>query len=339
MRNILITGGAGFIGYHLCKHPFVQNNFDNIVLLDNLNHYYDVKLKWDRLNNLGFEKISFKESNSPFKKRKFIFYYNDLVQKEILNEIFMKYQFEVVVHLAAQAGVRYSIENPDAYTNSNLVGFMNVLECCRNYPVKHFIYASSSSVYGANTKIPFSENDIVDTPVSLYAATKKANELFAYSYSVLYGIPSTGLRFFTVYGPWGRPDMAYFSFAQKIMKREKITVFNHGKMKRDFTYIDDITESISRLINNPPIKTENVPSYRILNIGHGSPVGLLDFIETLETYLEKKVDKVFFPMQQGDVVETWADTDALKQITGYEPLVELDTGIKSFTEWFLNRYF
>ncbi|QEN08637.1 NAD-dependent epimerase/dehydratase family protein [Oceanispirochaeta crateris] len=333
MKNILITGGAGFVGFHLSRHSGL-NDYDRVVLVDNLNSYYDPSLKYGRLKELGFlVDESTPEMTAVENEKGWVFYRADLKNRDQMETLFKEYPFDHVVHLGAQAGVRYSIENPESYVDSNLVGFVNILECCRHHPVKHLVYASSSSVYGANTKVPFHEDDPVTKPISLYAATKRSNELLAYSYSHLYGIPTTGLRFFTVYGPWGRPDMAYFLFAEKIIKGKTIQVFNQGDMKRDFTYVDDITESITRLIEKPMAGKDEDPA-RILNIGHGSPVDLSEFIRIIEENLGMKAQKEYLPMQDGDVPMTWADTSRLEELTGYSPKVTLREGIEQFALWY-----
>lgn len=334
MKNILITGGAGFVGFHLAGHSQI-NNADRVVLMDNLNSYYDPALKYGRLRELGFQvDETTQEMEAVENEKGWLFYKADLKKSEQLEALFKEHNFEYVIHLGAQAGVRYSIENPGSYVDSNLVGFVNILECCRHYNIKHLVYASSSSVYGANTKVPFHEDDPVTQPISLYAATKRSNEVLAYSYSHLYGLPSTGLRFFTVYGPWGRPDMAYFLFAEKIIKGQTIQVFNMGDMKRDFTYVDDITESISRLIEKPMAGSKKVVPARILNIGHGSPVDLSEFIGIIEENLGMKAKKEYLPMQDGDVPMTWADTSRLEELTGYSPKVTLREGIEKFSIWY-----
>ncbi len=333
MKSILITGGAGFVGFHLSRHKKMED-FETVVLFDNLNDYYDPSLKYGRLKELGFDVDEKTPVMKPVKNsRGWLFYRGDLKESSHVNTLFKAHGFDSVVHLGAQAGVRYSIENPEAYTDSNLTGFMNMLEACRHGGVKHLVYASSSSVYGANTKTPFHEDDPVIQPVSLYAATKRSNELLAHSYAHLYGLPCTGLRFFTVYGPWGRPDMAYFLFAERIIRGEAIKVFNNGNMKRDFTYVDDITESISRLIDKPAAAGEGVPA-RILNIGHGSPVDLAEFISIIEENLGMTAEKEYLPMQDGDVPMTWADTSRLEALTGYSPKISLREGIGRFAEWY-----
>lgn len=334
MKRILVTGAAGFIGFHFSKLLCEQGFY--VYGIDNLNDYYDVSLKEARLkqlepsNHFAFEKL-------------------DLADRGAMEEYFARIKPQIVVNLAAQAGVRYSIENPHAYVDSNLTGFVNVLEGCRHNNVEHLIYASSSSVYGANTKLPFSTNDNVDHPISLYAATKKSNELMAHTYAHLYKLPVTGLRFFTVYGPWGRPDMAYFKFAQAIMKGQPIDVYNHGDMKRDFTYIDDITQAMLRLIDrtpqpdsdwssdNPNSATSNAP-YRLYNIGNNNPEDLMHFIKCLEDSLGKKAELNMMPMQPGDVYATYADTDDLAADIGFKPSTSLEQGIAKFVEWYKTTY-
>lgn len=334
MKKILITGGAGFVGFHLSGHPCFQD-CDTLVLTDNLNSYYDPSLKYGRLRERGFQVDEHTaEMEAVSNEKGWLFYKADLKNSGDMKTLFRKHDFTHVIHLGAQAGVRYSIENPQSYVDSNLQGFVNILECCRHHSIKHLVYASSSSVYGANKKVPFHEDDPVTEPISLYAATKRSNEVLAHSYSHLYGIPCTGLRFFTVYGPWGRPDMAYFSFAEKIAAGKSIQVFNNGDMKRDFTYVDDITESISRLIDKPMTPEEGGVPARILNIGHGSPVDLLEFIKIIESNLGLEAKKEFLPMQDGDVPMTWADTSRLEALTGYSPRVPLSEGIEKFASWY-----
>ncbi len=318
--KILVTGSAGFIGYHLSRA--LLDYGCTVTGLDNLNPYYAVSLKETRLGMLR-------------QSERFRFVQEDLSDRPALEQIFEKEQPDIVVNLAAQAGVRYSIDHPDSYIQSNILGFFNVLECCRHYPVKHLVYASSSSVYGANKKVPFSTDDQTDQPVSLYAATKKSNELMAYCYSRLYAIPATGLRFFTVYGPMGRPDMAYFKFAEKIMRGETIQVYNHGDMMRDFTYVDDIVKGISNILPNPPLETDGV-RHKVYNIGNNHPVRLMDFIETLERCLGKTAQKEFLPMQPGDVYQTYADITDLEEDFDFRPDTPLETGILRFTDWFLS---
>lgn len=316
----LITGAAGFIGMHTAKRLLEQGG--EVVGLDNLNDYYDPALKEYRLAQLN-----------PYPNFRFV--KMDLADRAGIAELFKTEQFTQVIHLAAQAGVRYSLENPFAYVDSNLVGTMTILEGCRQNPVQHLIYASSSSVYGMNAKVPFSETDQVDNPVSLYAATKKANELMAHSYSKLYKIPTTGLRFFTVYGPAGRPDMAPWLFTEAILKGEPIKVFNHGKMQRDFTYIDDIVEGIVRIRQQPP--QGEIP-YSLFNIGNNQPIQLSRFIEAIESACDKKAEKIMLPMQPGDVERTYADTDRLEATVAYKPEMNIDTGMKKFVEWYKTYY-
>lgn len=323
MRKVLITGVAGFIGYHLAKRLIAENIF--VIGIDNMNDYYSVELKKDRLKNIG-------------ERDNFLFIEASIENMDVLEDCFKDYKPDIVINLAAQAGVRYSIENPKAYIDSNIIGFFNMLECCRRYPVKHLIFASSSSVYGANKKVPYSTKDKVDTPVSLYAATKKTDELLAYSYSELYKIKTTGLRFFTVYGPFGRPDMAYFSFTDKIMNDKSIQIFNNGDMYRDFTYIDDIIEGIVRLLDYIPKEDENNAFYKIYNIGNNNPVKLMDFINILEESLGKSAKKEYLPMQLGDVYQTYADIEELKRDTGFAPKTKLSDGINKFVEWYKKYY-
>jgi len=334
MRNILVTGAAGFIGFSLSRR--LMELGDNVTGLDNINDYYDVRLKYSRLELL--------EGKSRFRLVK-----GDLEDRALVENLFRENSFDVVINLAAQAGVRYSLKNPHAYIDSNIVGFMNILEGCRHSNVGHLVYASSSSVYGANTKMPFSVHDNVDHPVSLYAATKKANELMAHTYSHLYNIPTTGLRFFTVYGPWGRPDMALFLFTKAILEGNPIEVFNYGKMQRDFTYIDDIVEGVARVAGNipepnpkwsgdsPDSATSYAP-YKLYNIGNNSPVELMRFIEVLEDELGKKAEKNLLPIQPGDVPATYADVDDLINDVGFKPETSIEDGIKRFVEWYRGYY-
>lgn len=321
MSKILVTGAAGFIGFHLAKRLLERG--DEIVGIDNMNDYYTPKLKEARLAQIV---------NHP----SFKFVKGDIADRELMPRLFEDEKFDKVVNLAAQAGVRYSIENPFAYVDSNLVGFANILECCRHNGTKHLVYASSSSVYGGNKKVPFSEEDKVDNPVSLYAATKKANELMASCYTKLYGFPATGLRFFTVYGPWGRPDMAPILFATAIRDGKPIKVFNNGDMMRDFTYVDDIVEGIIRVLdskgNEAPKEGETL--HAVYNIGCSNPVKLMDFIDTIEEAMGKKAEKIMMPMQPGDVYQTYADTTRLEQDMGYKPYVSLKEGIGEFIGWF-----
>lgn len=333
MAKILVTGSAGFIGFHLTRK--LLNEGHDVVGLDNISDYYDVNLKYDRLNELGIERndICFKKYSlsNKFDAHKFIRL--NLEDKLELFNVFEENRFDIVINLAAQAGVRYSIENPDAYIQSNIVGFFNILEACRNYPVEHLIYASSSSVYGMNSKVPFSIDDRTDNPVSLYAASKKSNELMAHSYSHLYNIRTTGLRFFTVYGPWGRPDMAPMLFAKAILEGETINVFNNGDLERDFTYIDDIIEGINLILDKYPNK-----NYNLYNIGNSSPVKLLDFIDVLEKKIGVVAKKKYLRMQDGDVYKTWAECDNLKQDFNYLPCINIETGIEKFIAWYKVNY-
>ena len=322
-KKILVTGAAGFIGFHLSRKLLEQGV--RVVGFDNLNDYYDVNLKYARLDILN-------EYND------FVFVKGDLADKEAVDRLFEENNFDIVVNLAAQAGVRYSIDNPQAYMESNVIGFFNILVACRHNPVEHLLYASSSSVYGNQKKTPFSTDDDVSKPISLYAATKKSNELMAYTYSHLYGIPTTGLRFFTVYGPFGRPDMAYFSFAQKIVKGETIKIFNNGDMYRDFTYIDDIVKGIENMLCNPPEADADGDRATVYNIGNNSPEKLMYFIETLENALGKKAEKEFLPMQPGDVYQTYADVTPLIERFGFKPSTSIEEGLGRFVEWFKEYY-
>ena len=336
---ILVTGAAGFIGSFLCKR-LLETTDNQIIGIDNLNDYYEVSLKEERLKML-----------SNFKNFKFI--KGDLADRPFIDKLFNEYKFDIVVNLAAQAGVRYSIDHPDVYIQSNIIGFYNILEACRYHPVQHLVYASSSSVYGGNKKVPFSTDDKVDNPVSLYAATKKSNELLAHSYSKLYNIPTTGLRFFTVYGPMGRPDMAYFSFTNKLIKGETIEIFNFGNCKRDFTYVDDIVEGIIRVMNKAPDKKNGedglpIPPYAIYNIGNSNPENLLDFVQILSEELLRagvlpkdynfEAHKKLVPMQKGDVPITYADVSALERDFGYKPKTSLRDGLRRFAEWYKGYY-
>lgn len=322
-KKYFITGGAGFIGFYLSKA--LLDAGAEVIGLDNLNDYYEVSLKENRLSIL-----------KEYPHYRFV--KADLADKETIFGLFEEYGPQIVVNLAAQAGVRYSIDNPDAYIQSNIVGFFHLLEACRNYPVEHLVFASSSSVYGGNKKVPFSTEDQVDKPVSLYAATKKSNELMAYSYSKLYGIPLTGLRFFTVYGPMGRPDMAYYKFARKIMAGEPIQIYNHGDMMRDFTYIDDIVTGVTNILCNPPAPDENGAAYKIYNIGNNKPERLMDYIATLEKCLGKEATKEYLPMQPGDVYETYADVQELIDDFGFKPSTTIEEGLGRFAQWFLEYY-
>lgn len=336
-KKVLVTGAAGFIGFYLSK-ALVAKGVE-VVGIDNINDYYDVGLKYARLKELGIDREAagqWKQEAVSATSPLFKFVRVNLEDREALPQLFENEKFDAVVNLAAQAGVRYSLENPMAYVDSNVVGFVNILECCRHHAIGHLVYASSSSVYGENGKVPFSEDDRVDYPVSLYAATKKANELMAHTYSHLYKIPTSGLRFFTVYGPWGRPDMAPILFASAITEDRPIKVFNNGEMSRDFTYIDDIVQGIIITLNNPPVKEKEQPLFQVFNIGNGSPVSLMEFIETLEQHLGKVAEKNMMGMQPGDVPRTWADTAHLNQL-GYQSTTSIQEGVKRFVNWYLER--
>ncbi len=341
-KTILVTGAAGFIGANLVLELFRGEEAVTVVGLDNLNDYYDPALKDYRLAEIEAEAAKHPDS-------RWIFVKGNLADKALIDSLFAEYGFSVVVNLAAQAGVRYSITNPDAYIESNLIGFYNILEACRHYPVEHLVYASSSSVYGSNKKVPYSTEDKVDNPVSLYAATKKSNELMAHAYSKLYNIPSTGLRFFTVYGPAGRPDMAYFGFTNKLLRGDTIEIFNYGNCKRDFTYVDDIVEGVRRVMTHAPEKANGedglpVPPYRVYNIGNSSPENLLDFVDILQQELIRaevlpadydfEAHKKLVPMQAGDVPVTYADTSALEADLGFKPATPLREGLRRFAEWY-----
>jgi len=362
-KTILVTGAAGFIGSNLVKRLFKDLKGATIIGIDNMNDYYDVSLKEYRLKeledlantnltNLTNKKDSIDSSDSC-SENKWVFIKGDISDKSLIDEVFSKYKPSIVVNLAAQAGVRYSITNPDAYIQSNMIGFYNILEACRHNPVEHLVYASSSSVYGGNKKVPFSTDDRVDNPVSLYAATKKSNELFAHCYSKLYDIPSTGLRFFTVYGPAGRPDMAYFGFTNKLRKGETIKIFNYGNCRRDFTYVDDIVEGIVRVMQGAPERKKGedglpVPPYAIYNIGGGQPESLLDFVNILQEELVRagvlpqdydfEAHKQLVPMQPGDVPTTYADASALERDFGFTPKITLREGLRKFAEWYTEYY-
>jgi len=331
--KILVTGSAGFIGYFTAKALLERG--DEVVGLDNINNYYDVNLKYSRLKETGINEsdIEYGKLINSNKYPKYKFIKLNLEDREAVQKLFTEEKFDRVCHLAAQAGVRYSIENPYSYIDSNIVGFINILECCRHNNILHLVYASSSSVYGMNKKVPFSEDDRVDNPVSLYAATKKANELMAHTYSHLYNIPTTGLRFFTVYGPWGRPDMAPILFAKAITKGEPINVFNNGDLIRDFTYIDDIVNGVIKVIDKSPISDSQVP-YKLYNIGCSNPIKLMDFINTLEKAIGKKAHLIMKPMQKGDVYQTYADTLSLEKDFDYKPLTNIQKGINQFVIWY-----
>ena len=345
-KTILVTGAAGFIGSNLVKRLMSDLKGATIIGIDNMNDYYDVSLKEYRLQEI--EKLNSLNSSNSWS-----FIKGDIASKETIDSLFEQYHFDIVVNLAAQAGVRYSITNPDAYIQSNLIGFYNILEACRNHPVEHLVYASSSSVYGGNKKVPFSTDDRVDNPVSLYAATKKSNELMAHCYSKLYDIPTTGLRFFTVYGPAGRPDMAYFGFTNKLLKGETIQIFNYGHCRRDFTYVDDIVEGIIRVMQGAPERKKGedglpIPPYAVYNIGGGQPENLLDFVNILQEELVRagvlpadfdfEAHKQLVPMQPGDVPTTYADAAALERDYGFTPKITLREGLRHFAEWYKEFY-
>lgn len=345
-KTIMVTGAAGFVGANLVTELLKSYNNINVIGVDNLNDYYDVSIKEYRLSEI--EKLVAQKADSNWTLVR-----GSIADKELINSVFEEYRPQVVVNLAAQAGVRYSITNPDVYIESNIIGFYNILEACRNYPVEHLVYASSSSVYGSNKKIPYSTDDKVDNPVSLYAATKKSNELLAHSYSKLYNIPSTGLRFFTVYGPAGRPDMAYFGFTNKLLKGETIKIFNFGNCKRDFTFIDDIVEGVKRVMECAPEKADGedglpLPPYRVYNIGNNSPENLLDFVDILQQELisagvlpkdyDFEAHKELVPMQAGDVPVTYADTSALERDFGFKPSTTLRDGLRKFAQWYKEFY-
>lgn len=347
--KILITGTAGFIGFHLAQR-FISRG-DEVLGLDSVNDYYDVNLKYGRLNNLGIDQHSLEYNKISRSSRfpNFRFIKLQLEDRDNIRKLFQDERFDNVCNLAAQAGVRYSLTNPHAYIDSNITGFLNILEACRFFPVRHLSYASSSSVYGLNEKMPFSTSNNVDHPVSLYAASKKANELMAHTYSNLFGIPTTGLRFFTVYGPWGRPDMALFIFTKAILEGKPIDVFNNGEMRRDFTYVDDIVEGLVRVNDHPPVanpywngaepdpSSSRVP-YKVYNIGNSTPVKLLDFIEALEESLGKKAIKNMMPLQSGDVPATWADVSGLTNDLNYKPFTPVKKGIENFVKWYREFY-
>ena len=341
MKKVLVTGAAGFIGFHLCRR--LVNEDCDLIGLDNMNDYYSTDLKYGRLQELGVSRTPVEKNSGEYadsdRYSNFRFLRADLSDRDTMESLFKEASFDAVINLAAQAGVRYSLESPHDYTRSNVEGFLNILEGCRSQNVDHLIYASSSSVYGADAEIPFNTADRTDTPVSLYAATKLANEHMAYTYSHLYGIPATGLRFFTVYGPWGRPDMAYYKFAELMRNGKSIDVYNEGDMSRDFTYVDDIVESIRRLIPRPPkVSGENRIANQLFNIGNGSPINLLEFIKILEQKLGMTAEKNMMPMQPGDVERTWADVDDLFEYIKYRPQVDIEEGIAKFMEWYREYY-
>lgn len=333
--KVLVTGAAGFIGFHLIQ-DLLESEIE-VIGIDNINDYYDVNLKFSRLNELGINRESISEEGNvinSIKNKSFKFAKIDIINLSKLDSLFREENFTHVVNLAAQAGVRYSLENPHAYVQSNVVGFVNLLECVRNYNIKHLVYASSSSVYGMNAKIPFSEDDKVDFPVSLYAATKKSNELMAHTYSHLYQIPTTGLRFFTVYGPYGRPDMSPMLFADAIYSGNAIKVFNGGDMLRDFTYVKDIVKGIVKVLEKEPNQNDVQPYYRLFNIGNSQPIQLMDFIKTMEKAIGQDAQLDMYPMQSGDVKVTYADTTKLETLVGYKPSTELNEGISLFITWY-----
>jgi UDP-glucuronate 4-epimerase len=334
--KILITGSAGFIGMHVSKK--LSDMGYEVVGLDNINSYYETSLKHSRLNELGIqEKIIFYNKIIQGKIN-FKFVELDLKDADGLMQLFASQKFDIIINLAAQAGVRYSITNPRAYIDSNIVGFFNLLESCRSFPVKHLIFASSSSVYGNSQDVPFKTSHNTDQPISLYAATKKTNELFAFNYAHLFGIPSTGLRFFTVYGPWGRPDMAYFSFTKKILDDEPIELYSHGHLKRDFTYVDDIVEAIARLVEKQPLKSEGKPAYQLFNIGNQQPIDVISFVQKIEKILNKKGTIINKQMQAGDVTITYSDTSVLENYINFKPNTSLDTGLEKFVDWYKSFY-
>ncbi len=349
MRKVLITGSAGFIGFHVSK-KLINLGYE-VVGLDNISEYYDKTLKYDRLTELGISKnnIKYNELCGSSKHSNFKFIQLDLEKQPEIDRLFEYEKFDYVIHLAAQAGVRYSITNPQVYIQSNLVGFANIIEASKCAKIKHFVYASSSSVYGLNEKQPFSTEDRVDHPISLYASTKKANELMAHSYSHIHSLPTTGLRFFTVYGPWGRPDMAPFIFAKSILEEKTIEVFNYGKMQRDFTFVNDIVEVVSKVAISPPVpnvewnkgldhQSHSSAPYRIYNVGLGNPIKLLDFIGILENALNKKAILNLMPIQSGDMVSTFADTSGLQKDFNYQPATTLEEGINKFAKWYVDYY-
>ena len=334
--KVLITGAAGFIGFHTVKKLLAKGNID-ILALDNINDYYDKQLKFDRLKELGIETVTENELLTSNRYPSLQFIQLSLAEQDKLKELFRQHSFDYIISLGAQAGVRYSIENPESYISSNITGFFNILECCRQYPVKHLIYASSSSVYGLSKKSTFETDDPTDHPISLYAATKKSNELMAYTYHHLFKIPVTGLRFFTVYGPWGRPDMAYFSFTKNILEGKEINIFNNGDLMRDFTYIDDIVNGITKLLDAVRDTPEKF-GYNIYNLGNNQPVKLMDFIVTLENLLNKEAVKKFLPMQPGDVLSTYADISTSTRDFNYTPSITIKDGLAKFIDWYKIYY-
>jgi len=347
--KVLVTGSAGFIGFHL-SNRLIEDGFE-VVGLDSLNDYYEVSLKYDRLAEAGIDlrQTSYNKLLKSRKSGRYSFIHLNLEDKDHLEKLFKENQFDYVVNLAAQAGVRYSITNPSAYIEANIVGFANLLECCRHHNIKHLVYASSSSVYGLNEEIPFKTDHSVDHPISLYAATKKSNELMAHVYSHLYRLPTTGLRFFTVYGPWGRPDMAMFLFTKAIIEDRPIQVFNNGELERDFTYIDDIIDGVVKVVNHPaepdpewsgkaPTPSSSKAPYKLYNIGNQKPVKLTSFIEAIEKKLNKKAEKIMMPMQPGDVYRTYADTSRLSKELGYQPKTSVEEGVSNFIDWYIDYF-
>lgn len=347
--KVLVTGAAGFIGYHLVKNLLERG--DEVIGIDNINDYYDVDLKYSRLEDTGInrERIIYGWQVSSSKYSNYQFIKLDITDDRKLKKLFKNFHFDAVCNLAAQAGVRYSLTNPKAYLESNITGFLHILECCRAHDIKHLVYASSSSVYGLNKEMPFSVNHSVDHPVSLYAASKKSNELMAHAYSHLFQLPTTGLRFFTVYGPWGRPDMALFLFAKAIFEDKPMDIYNNGVMKRDFTYIDDIVDGIVRVLDNPaesnpdwngrnPCPANSIAPYRVFNIGRGQSVNLMEFIEEIEKYTGKTAIKNYLPMQSGDVAETWADISNIQSMFDYYPKISVPEGIRRFLDWYSKAY-
>lgn len=347
--KVLVTGSAGFIGFHL-SNRLVKDGFE-VIGLDSLNDYYQVSLKYDRLSAAGIDlrETTYNKILKSSINEKYSFIHLNLEDRDDLEKLFKDQQFDYVVNLAAQAGVRYSITNPHAYIEANIVGFANLLECCRHNSIKHLVYASSSSVYGLNEEVPFKTDHSVDHPISLYAATKKSNELMAHVYSHLYSLPTTGLRFFTVYGPWGRPDMAMFLFTKAIIDGKPIQVFNNGELERDFTYIDDIVDGVVKVINHPampdpawsgkdPLPSSSKAPYKLYNIGNQKPVKLTAFIEAIEKKLQKKADKIMMPMQPGDVFKTYADTSSLSAELGYQPKTSVEEGVSNFIDWYLDYF-
>jgi len=347
--KVLVTGAAGFIGFHLTKYLLERG--DEVIGIDNINDYYDVNLKYRRLEQTGIREASLEYGKAVQSRKypKYQFVKLDITDDARLKKVFKKYHFDAVCNLAAQAGVRYSLTNPKAYLDSNVTGFLHILECCRQHQIRHLVYASSSSVYGLNKEMPFSASHHADHPVSLYAASKKSNEMMAHAYSHLFGLPTTGLRFFTVYGPWGRPDMALFLFTKAILENREIDIFNNGAMQRDFTYIDDIVDGIVRVIDHPatgnpewndfePDPASSKVPYRVFNIGRGQSVDLMEFIAEIEKHIGILARKNYLPMQNGDVIKTWADISGMKKMMGYEPKVSVSEGVRNFLNWYKDFY-